>query len=162
MSFVNKLGDKIRKALGRSGPRGVGEVVVRESDFDSLFESVFGDGGSGSKAWVRQWRVPSVDVQQNRRAVVIRAELPALDAADLDVSVTEHAVVLRGEKRHKRRTKEGRFFRRERSYCSFHRVVPLPSGMDTGRAEAYYKGGVLTVTIPRVRLQSIRQIRIAA
>ena len=93
---------------------------------------------------------PSVDVREDEKEVVVKAELPGLDEKDVEVTLTDDALTIRGEKKDEKEEKGKDYWHREASYGSFRRVVPLPKGINTEKADARFKNGVLTVTLPRL------------
>jgi HSP20 family protein len=92
---------------------------------------------------------PSVDVKDNSKDVTIKAELPGMDEKDIEVSLTDGAIIIKGEKKEEKEDKDKDFYRMERSYGSFSRTIPLPTGIDSQKANAVFKKGVLTITIPK-------------
>jgi len=80
---------------------------------------------------------------------VIKADIPGIDEKDLEVSITKDAVILQGEKKYEHEEKQGNYYRKERSFGSFRRVIPLPVEVDETKAEANYKNGVVTITLPK-------------
>jgi HSP20 family protein len=105
--------------------------------------------------------VPSVDVRDTGKAVEVVAELPGMQEADIDVSVAEGALTIRGEKKSEREEKDKGYLLRERSFGRIERVVPLPDGLDVNAASAAFKNGVLTVTIPKTQEAQAGAKRIA-
>lgn len=112
-----------------------------------VFENVFGGGRSGALSD----GLPRIDVRENEKEVDVEAELPGMEERDIDVSVAEGTLVIRGEKRAEREEKNRGYIRRERSFGRIERIVPLPDGLDVDHATAVFKNGVLTVAIPRTR-----------
>jgi len=108
------------------------------------FENIFGGGLSASSD-----RLPRIDVRENDKEVDVEAELPGMDDKDIDISVAEGMLVIRGEKKAEREEKNGGYIKRERSFGRIERIVPLPDGLDLEHAKAVFKQGVLTVAIPR-------------
>jgi HSP20 family protein len=92
---------------------------------------------------------PRVDVLETDREVKVSAELPGIDAKDIDISVSHDVLSIRGEKRQENEEKHRGYYRAERSYGAFQRTVPLPRGVQPDKAEADYKKGVLTITFPK-------------
>ena len=90
-----------------------------------------------------------MDVSETDKAVEIKAELPGLEPDDVEVSIADGAVAIRGQKKAEREAKEKDYVLRERSFGVIERTVPLPDGLDTDAAEASFKNGVLTLTIPK-------------
>jgi HSP20 family protein len=76
-------------------------------------------------------------------------ELPGMDEADIDVSVAEGMLTIRGKKKAERETEDKGYVLRERSFGTIERMVPLPDGLDVDSAKASFMNGVLTVSIPR-------------
>ncbi|NOX89960.1 MAG: Hsp20/alpha crystallin family protein, partial [Calditrichaeota bacterium] len=93
--------------------------------------------------------MPSVDVKEKDDEFVVTAELPGMDAKDVDISISDDILTLRGEKKEEKEEKEGNYYRRECSYGSFHRDIPLPAEVETDKVEAEFKRGVLTVHLPK-------------
>lgn len=91
---------------------------------------------------------PDIEVVQQHNNLVIRADLPGLSKSDIEIEVLDDRVMLRGERRQEYEESRGGIFHSERSYGSFYRVVPLPEGADTERAEATFKEGVLEIRMP--------------
>jgi HSP20 family protein len=90
-----------------------------------------------------------VDVSDTGREVKATAELPGMHGDDIDVTFTDGALTIHGEKKTESEKEEGGYLLRERSFGRFQRRVPLPDGVDVDAAEASFKDGVLTVTIPK-------------
>jgi len=93
--------------------------------------------------------VPAVDIYETENHdLVVRAELPGLNREDIEVSVENSTLVLKGDKKLDTEVKEENYRRVERSYGSFHRSFTLPNTVDAGRISAEFKNGVLTVKLP--------------
>lgn len=107
------------------------------------FDTFFGDFAPTSF-------VPSVDVTDRGKEIEVTAELPGLDENDVEVEVRQDALVLRGEKRMEEVSEDQGWYRAERAYGSFERVVPLPVEVDADRAEAVFDKGVLRIRLPKV------------
>ena len=96
-----------------------------------------------------EWN-PRCDVTESEGAITIHAELPGVEAKDMDVAVTASQITIRGEKRSDSSSeKEGRTYQ-ERFYGSFERTLPLPENIDPDNISANLKDGVLEVRIPLV------------
>jgi HSP20 family protein len=91
---------------------------------------------------------PSIDLRQDEKEVLIKAELPGLDEKDVEVTLTEDTLTIRGEKKEEKEEKEKGYWQRETRYGSFHRSIALPTGINTDKANARFKNGVLTVSLP--------------
>jgi HSP20 family protein len=104
---------------------------------------------------------PSVDVREGEKEVTVKAELPGMDEKDIEVSLTDNGLTIRGEKKAEKEEKGNGYWHRETSYGAFHRVVPLPEGLNMDKVDARFKNGVLTVTITRLKDTGAKEKRIA-
>ena len=92
---------------------------------------------------------PRIDVTEDDKAIKVIAELPGMDEKDLDISLRGDTLTIKGEKREEKEHKGEDYYRMERSYGSFSRMIPLPSEVETDKVQAELKKGVLTVTLPK-------------
>ncbi len=92
---------------------------------------------------------PTLDLSETDDDVIVKAELPGLEAKDLDISLERDLLVLKGEKKQEKEEKNKRFHRIERTYGAFHRAIRLPVEVKTDKIDATFKDGVLTVTLPK-------------
>lgn len=113
-------------------------------DFWSRFERPFG-GANGALTGFG----PTTDVSETDEAIEVAIELPGLDEKDVEVSLTDDVLTIRGEKKHESEDRRKGVYISERSWGSFYRMVPLPPGVDADKATADFKRGVLTVTLPK-------------
>jgi HSP20 family protein len=131
----------------RSEGQGDQPLARLRTEVDRLFESFFREPfGALQNAWLERgtW-MPSVDVSETEKEVMVRAELPGIDPKDLDVSIVGNELVLSGEKKESSEQKEQGYYHSETRYGSFRRVVPLPPGVDANQVEAKYEHGVLNL-----------------
>lgn len=94
---------------------------------------------------------PSVDLVDEGTHLKVAAELPGLDKDDIEISVQENVLSLRGQKKHEESKKEDGCYRTERYFGSFQRTIPLPADVDSEKAEAKFDKGVLTVRFPKTQ-----------
>jgi len=93
--------------------------------------------------------VPAVDIfETDSHDLVVRAELPGMSREDIEVSVENSTLVLKGERKLDAEVKEENYRRIERSYGTFQRSFTLPNTVDTSKVAADFKHGVLTVKLP--------------
>lgn len=113
----------------------------------------FGDGGA---------MAPKIDVFEGKEAVEVTAELPGCNENDIDVTLSEGILTIRGEKRSERgeTDKEKNWHVVERSYGSFARSIPLPFTPDSARVEARFDKGVLRVKLPKPAEMAKKERRI--
>ena len=119
------------------------------SPFDNLFDAFFGEDSRlpvlpGNAAFA-----PRIDVKEDDVSYEISVELPGLEEKDIEISVADGALVLRGEKSGASEEKEGKYFRQERIYGRFERAFHLPDGVESEKIEAKFKNGVLTLHLPK-------------
>ena len=93
--------------------------------------------------------IPSVDVKESDKDFTIRAELPGVEEKDIEVTLTNDAVTIKGEKKEEKEDKGKNYYYMERSYGSFNRVIPLAVETEANKAQASFKNGVLNITIPK-------------
>jgi HSP20 family protein len=133
------------------------------SEMDRLFDRFAGGFGFPSLRRMFEieppWRpmssfafsMPPIDMTEDDKAYKISAELPGLDAKDVDVSVSGNTLVLKGEKRQEKEEKDKDYYFSERAYGSFQRAFDLPTSVDRNEIAADFSKGVLTVTLPKTR-----------
>lgn len=92
---------------------------------------------------------PTVDVFEEGDDVVVKAELPGMGKEDIDVKVTDDLITISGEKKKEEKVEKKNYYRMERSYGSFTRTLRLPTEVQTEKATAKFKDGVLEVRIPK-------------
>ncbi|MEW5979300.1 MAG: Hsp20/alpha crystallin family protein [Acidobacteriota bacterium] len=92
---------------------------------------------------------PQIDVTETDKEFQITAELPGLDEKDMEISLANNLLTLKGEKREEKEDKRKDYYRMERSYGMFERSIPVPAGVDLDKVEASFRKGVLTVTLPK-------------
>ena len=106
--------------------------------------------------------VPSVDIYEtDKHDLVLRAELPGMAREDIEVTVENGTVLIKGEKKFDPEVKDEHYRRIERSYGTFHRSFTLPNTVDAAKVSAEYKNGVLTITLPFKEEAKPRSINVA-
>jgi len=103
-------------------------------------------------------KVPSIDIVDRDKEVVVRAEVPGIDKKDLDVSISQRTLTIKGSSRKEEKKKEDDFFRHEIKTGSFSRTVQLPADVDANKAKANFKDGVIELTLPKVRASTRQSI----
>ena len=119
-------------------------------DIDQMFSGMLGDWTGGMNLFDRtQTFMPIVDVHETEKEIRVTAELPGLDGKDLEVSLLEGALYIKGEKREEHEEEKGDVYRCERQYGEFQRMIQLPAEVDADKINASFKNGVLKVTLPK-------------
>jgi HSP20 family protein len=147
-----------RRWLARRGehPHSDRPVTLREA-IDRLFEDSFVGGLAGGTAGMG---FPAVDMHETADDYVLTASLPGVRPEDVDLTVSEGMVHLRGEVRRDEEVGEDQYLYRERSYGAFSRSIPLPAGVQANRAEATFRDGELSLRLPKAEEMKPRRIRI--
>jgi HSP20 family protein len=105
--------------------------------------------------------VPPVDIYQNgEHELVLKAELPDMTRDEIDITVENGTLTIKGEKKFSTDVKEEQFHRIERRYGSFSRTFTLPQSVDTSKVAADYRNGVLTIRLPQRDEAKPRQIKV--
>jgi HSP20 family protein len=124
-----------------------------------LFDSFFSDSWSDTASdFVSSW-APRVDVEETPDAIVLRADLPGLSKKDIQISVEDRRLTIRGERR-TTQDDDKKFYHVERAYGAFSRSFQLPATVLADKVEASYNAGVLEVTVPKAEAVKPRQIEI--
>jgi HSP20 family protein len=112
-----------------------------------------------AKTFGETW-LPSVDISETKDNFVVKAELPGLEAKDVNVSISGDVLTIKGEKKTEEEEKDKHYHCVERYSGSFQRVFQLPSGVKTDMIEATFDKGVLRVTLPKVEEARKKEIDI--
>ena len=123
--------------------------------FGDLLSSNDSESTEENSSWL-----PTVDISENDSGFEIHAELPGVAQEDVQVSVTDNLLTIKGEKNQKRETENKSYHRVERRYGTFQRSFTLPRHVDTGSIKADYKDGILTLTIPKAEEAKPKEIQI--
>ncbi|WP_245350238.1 Hsp20/alpha crystallin family protein [Bradyrhizobium sp. UFLA03-84] len=115
-------------------------------EIDRLFnEFAQGTGANGAPAKL----IPNIDIAETDKAIEVSAEMPGLERKDIDISIEDDTLTIRGEKKIEEDQKDKNVQHSERSYGVFMRVLQLPAGVDPSKVEAVMSNGVLKITIPK-------------
>ncbi|SHI83261.1 HSP20 family protein [Desulfatibacillum alkenivorans DSM 16219] len=123
-----------------------------------LFDRMFEDFGLGL-ARDREW-IPSLDVAENEGEYVVTAEIPGLAKEDIDISLSEGLLTIKGEKRQEKKEETDTYHVMERSYGSFSRSLRVPNGVDLAGVKAETADGVLKIVLPKTEEEKTRKIEI--
>ncbi len=126
---------------------------------DNMLHRPFAPFWSWPTLWDGHIR-PALDAYETPEQVVIKATVPGVKAGDLKVTVSDGTLVIAGNTREEHEDREERYLLRERRSGSFHRAVALPDGLDTGKAEATFEDGILTVTFPKTEQAKPKEITV--
>lgn len=132
------------------------DFVAMHNDVGRLFDRTFGsDNGRTERVWA-----PAVDVYETRDEVVVKTELPGVKPEEVNVTLHEGTLHIKGERKFREEVKEENFYRLERRYGTFERTIPLPADIQEDKVAAAYKDGVLEITLPKAEAAKPKQIDI--
>jgi HSP20 family protein len=129
-------------------------------EMDKVFERFFGgelESVPASASWT-----PRVDVEETESEMVVKADLPGVAPEDVEVTVKEGVLVLRGSRKEEKEEKEKNSVRIERFVGEFYRAIPLPAVADEEKIEAEAAKGVLTIRIPKSEKAMPKKIEVKA
>jgi HSP20 family protein len=132
------------------------EMDKMKRDVERLFDRMRMEFGSTLSSGLSTLG-PSLDVSETEDTVVVRVELPGVDPDDVQISVTDQTLYLRGEKKLEHVTSGVHFHRVERRFGSFSRTVGLPCPVEVEEIEATYEKGVLMIVMPKRRDKKERE-----
>jgi len=133
------------------------DVMTLQNRMNSLFRDFAGDGDS---PMATASFVPAVDIYEDDKKVVLKLEVPGMEEKDLDVSVENNTLTVKGERKFEKEEKEENFHRIERRYGSFYRAFTLPQTVDTEHINASYNAGVLKLELAKKAEAQPKQIKV--
>src|SRR5262245_28935373 len=140
------------------------DLLSLQDRMNRIFDEAFRGTGrsSGEEDWALggSW-APVVDIYEQGNDIVLKAELPGVEAKDVDVRVENNVLTLRGERKFDNEVKRENYHRVERAYGSFSRSFTLPNVVDTDKIKAEFKDGVLRLTLPKKEEAKPKQISIS-
>jgi HSP20 family protein len=113
-------------------------------------------GNGGAEAYF------PVDLSETEDEIVVKASLPGVKPEDIDISITDQVLTLKGESKEEHEEKQHNYYRRERRHGTFMRQFSLPSEVDSNRAEAQFEDGVLRLTLPKAEQAKPKTIKVQA
>ena len=102
----------------------------------------------------------AIDLKETDTDVVVKAELPGVEPDEVDVSIMEGVLVIKGEHKEEKEEKEANYYSRELRYGSFSRSINLPAAINAEKAEAVFENGILTLTLPKTEEAKPKQIKV--
>jgi HSP20 family protein len=132
------------------------EVASLQNRVNALFR----DFSEGESPMTTANFVPSVDIYEDEKKVVLKLEVPGIEEKDLDVSVENNVLTVKGERKFEKEEKEENFHRIERRYGTFYRAFTLPSTVDTEHIDASYNAGVLKLELKKKPEAQPKQIKV--
>ncbi len=135
------------------------ELSMLQGEMNRLFNTFGEQPGRGSVP-ARRW-VPPMDLVETGDHYTLRADLPGLTEADIDIQLQDNVLTIAGERRPAHEQAQEGYYRLERSFGAFSRSITLPEGVEPSNVNAYFDRGVLEVTIPKPAQKQPHKVSIA-
>jgi HSP20 family protein len=138
-----------------------GEMDRLRDEMERLYDRLF--DFRPFRRWTDEveW-MPSVDVSETAKEIIVNAEIPGVESKDIEVNLQGDVLTIKGQRKREHEEKDENFHRVERSYGSFYRALRLPSEVDGEKIKATYKKGVLKITMPKTKKAAGKKIEISA
>lgn len=127
-------------------------------EINDLFDTYYHGFGNLGRRFAA---APGFEVSETDDEIRVKAELPGMDEKDIEISLDENILTIRGERKEERDEKKRRYHLSEMSYGCFQRSIPLRAAVDRDKATAKFKRGVLTLTLPKTDQARVERKRIA-
>lgn len=138
----------VRKDSAPESKSGDGNpIATLQREMNQVFESFW--NRFGHLEWPWGSGEARSDMVETDNAIEISIELPGMEMKDIELTVTDDMLTLKGEKRIERQEEKRGYYLSERSYGAIYRTIPLPPGVDGDKAQASFKNGVLTIRLPQ-------------
>lgn len=125
------------------------ELENLQKEMNRLFDFSFARRPRGDSTLLGgQWS-PAIDVYDSKDNILVKADLPGLTKDEIEVSIQDDNLIIKGEKKKDTEVKEENYYRTERFYGSFYRTVELPAQVEADKVDAKYEDGVLSLTLPK-------------
>jgi HSP20 family protein len=134
----------------------LGELEQMQRRMDRLFQDAYSREGRPGRMGV----YPLVNISEDRDHILVRAELPGVQAADLEITLQDNSLILRGERKIPAEDKQVNYHRRERESGFFRRIVALPAMVRGDNVEATCKDGILTIKMAKPEEVKPRKIEV--
>lgn len=162
---------KQKKAAAEPVPVMTRPAVPASPQMEHFFDRWFDDFRSalrwprlfGPEHWVPSREIismPAVDVYDEKNEIVIKADLPGVTGGELDVTVSESRLTIKGEKKKEREVKDEDYHRWERSYGAFTRTIDLPVPVKMDEVKATFRDGVLEVRLPKTEEAKQKSVKV--
>jgi len=135
------------------------ELATLQDEMNRLFGAFFDTGQTGNPTRPQRW-IPAMDLVETEDAFMLRADLPGLDAGDVEIEVEDRVLTLSGERKTEHDEKHQGYYRVERGFGSFQRSLTLPEGVDADQVSASFAKGVLEIRIPKPEQRRPRRVQI--
>ncbi len=132
------------------------ELERMRREMDRLLGAFFPAGGLGRTAGV----FPAVNISEDDNNIYVRAELPGIKADDIEISIEDNSLIIKGERKIPEEGENVTYHRREREGGVFRRIISLPTKIDVDKVSATSKNGVLEIVLPKAPESKPKQIEV--
>jgi HSP20 family protein len=137
-------------------------LIPKRENFlpDDVFDRFFNDFYPLSMLKEKDEWLPAFDIVENEKEYVVSAELPGMEVKDIEVTLSDGILTVKGEKKQAHEDKGEDYHRIERHYGSFHRSFRLPGKLKMDGVDANYKDGILRLTLPKTEESETKKIEV--
>ena len=136
----------------------VEQLSTLSEEINRLFDSPFGELTRHMELF-NGW-TPVLDVYEDKDNLIVKAELPGMKREEIDISFHDGTLTISGERKYEQKNQDAETYRAERFFGKFHRTLALPKPVQSDKATATYKDGILTVTLPKTEEAKPKQIQV--
>jgi len=139
----------------------VAELNTIQNEMNRLFNTFFDQPAQAARSngAARRW-LPAMDLVETADHYVLRADLPGLSDADVNIQFEDNVLTISGERKPEPGEQPQGYYRLERGFGSFSRSLTLPPGVDADRIDAHFERGVLVVSVPKPEQKKPKTVRI--
>ena len=137
----------------------IDELTTLRQEVDSLWDRFFSEKPFHERYVTNEW-LPSVDLTETKDKLVVKVELPGLEAKDVELSITDDILSIRGENKEEKEEKGEHHFFVERYCGTFERKIKLPTLVKTDKIDATFDKGILTINLPKSEKAKNKEIKI--
>jgi HSP20 family protein len=135
-----------------------GEITSLRKEMDNLWRQFLGDATLPAMPSGSLW--PTIDIEETENSLLVKAELPGMDAKDVSVTISDDILTIQGEKKKEEEKKEKNYYCSESYSGFFKRSVKLPANVKTDKVEATFEKGVLHIDLAKTEESKKKQIEI--
>jgi HSP20 family protein len=135
------------------------EMTTLRREMDSLWDRFFPEIPLRERYVTQEW-LPSIDLTETKDKLVVKAELPGLEAKDVELTLTDDILTIRGEKKVEKEEKDEHRYYVESYHGEFERQIKLPTPVNTGKIDATFDKGILTINLPKSEEARKKEIKI--
>jgi HSP20 family protein len=138
----------------------IGELNTIQNEMNRLFNTLFDSPGQTSRGTATRW-IPAMDLVETGESYVLRADLPGLSDADVNIEFQDNVLTVSGERKTEHEARGEGYYRIERGFGAFSRSLTLPEGVDPEGVQAKFDRGVLEIRIPKPEQRKPRKVAIS-